>query len=195
MSPPRPHRNAPPAIRPAEVGDAESLAALAVRTFRQTFEAQNTPEDMEAHLRDSYSVPKTVEELSDPDNLFFLAFTDDPPKDSDPVGYAKLILGPPESCIRGPKPIELGRLYVDQSALGRGLGAALMRHCLAEAEARGFETLWLGVWEHNERAKRFYEKWGFEKVGAHPFQLGSDLQTDWLLERPVRMPRAGDDPG
>ena len=45
----------------------------------------------------------------------------------------------------------------------------------------GRETLWLGVWEHNARAIRFYEKCGFRDAGSHPFLLGNDLQTDRIM--------------
>ncbi len=69
--------------------------------------------------------------------------------------------------------------------LGRGVGAALMRACLDEARRNQHQTLWLGVWEHNQRAQAFYRQWDFREVGTHIFQLGSDAQTDLLLERAV----------
>jgi ribosomal protein S18 acetylase RimI-like enzyme len=82
-------------------------------------------------------------------------------------------------------PVELRRLYVDRSAIGHGVGAALMRASLEAARSAGRRTLWLGVWERNARAISFYERWQFETVGNHEFQLGSDNQTDLLMARPV----------
>ncbi len=85
--------------------------------------------------------------------------------------------------MTGPKPLELVRLYVLPESIGHGIGARLMQECLDTAASRGFETLWLGVWEHNPRAIRFYQKWEFEEVGSHLFQLGSDAQTDLILQK------------
>ncbi|MDQ2855211.1 MAG: GNAT family N-acetyltransferase, partial [Acidobacteriota bacterium] len=43
--------------------------------------------------------------------------------------------------------------------------------------------LWLGVWEHNGRARAFYRKWKFVEFGEHIFQLGEDPQNDILMAR------------
>jgi ribosomal protein S18 acetylase RimI-like enzyme len=67
--------------------------------------------------------------------------------------------------------------------LSRGVGAALMRACISQAQQKGFQSIWLGVWQRNERAYAFYRKWGFQVVGEHVFQLGSDPQNDWIVER------------
>ena len=69
--------------------------------------------------------------------------------------------------------------------MGRGVAHALMGAALDAARARGAKTLWLGVWERNQRAVAFYGKYGFSRVGEHTFVLGSDAQTDWLLARPL----------
>jgi ribosomal protein S18 acetylase RimI-like enzyme len=42
--------------------------------------------------------------------------------------------------------------------------------------------IWLGVWEHNTAAIRFYERLGFEKFAMHPYYIGKDRQTDWLMK-------------
>jgi ribosomal protein S18 acetylase RimI-like enzyme len=60
-----------------------------------------------------------------------------------------------------------------------------MQICICAASQLGYRILWLGVWEHNYRAQAFYRKWEFRVVGTHIFQLGSDAQTDLLMERPV----------
>ena len=109
-----------------------------------------------------------------------MSFGDD---DDVPIGYARLRSGEVEPSVRGPDPLELERLYVDREGIGQGVGAALMRMCLEEAARRGSKTLLLGVWEHNPRAIAFYERWGFERVGAHTFLLGSDRQLDIIMER------------
>lgn len=156
----------------------EALAALGERTFRETFAATNTATDMEAYAQQAFSLERVRSELADPDSAFFLAFAEGAHA---PGGYAKLRTGEPDASVTGPEPIEIERIYVERSAIGRGLGAALMRRCLVEATARGRKTVWLGVWEHNDRAIAFYERWGFEIVGSHVFQLGSDAQNDLIM--------------
>ena len=169
-------------IRPATAADVEQVAALAGRTFRDTFAADNSPDDMDAYVRDSFSLDRVRSELADDANTFLLAFVDG---GEQPTGYAKLRTGTTEPNVKGPDPVELERLYVDRSAIGHGVGAALMRAALDEARSAGHGTVWLGVWERNWRAIAFYEKWGFETVGDHVFRLGSDAQRDLIMERPV----------
>lgn len=65
------------------------------------------------------------------------------------------------------------------------ISQALMRRVDAEADRAKARTLWLGVWEHNERAKAFHRQCRFVDVGAHVFTVGSDAQTDHILVRPV----------
>ena len=101
------------------------------------------------------------------------------------VAYAMLRSGEAPDGVTGEKPIELVRLYVSRESLGSGVGAALMQACIDEAKERGYETLWLGVWENNQRAQAFYRKWNFTEVGTHLFQLGDDLQTDILMQRSI----------
>lgn len=171
-----------PRIRIATPADAESLAALAERTFRDTFADDNSADDMDAYVRDAFSLDRVRAELADDASTFLLAFVDGREQ---PIGYARLRTGTAGASVTGPDPVELQRLYADRSVLGRGVGAALMRASLDAARSAGRRTLWLGVWEQNARAIAFYERWGFEKVGSHVFRLGSDHQTDLIMARPV----------
>ena len=171
-----------PHIRTATLADAEPLAALAERTFRDTFADDNSIGDMEAYVRDSFSLDRVRAELADDVNTFLLAFLDGK---QHPDGYAKLRTGTTDPSVTGPDPVELQRLYVDRSAIKHGVGAALMRASLDTARSAGHRTLWLGVWERNARAISFYERWQFERVGDHLFRLGSDHQTDLIMARRV----------
>jgi ribosomal protein S18 acetylase RimI-like enzyme len=175
-------------IRPARSEDAEPLAALAARSFRDAFGSENSAKDMEAYILESFSTERLRAELLDDNNTFLLAFAR---KASAPDGYAKLRRGEPDPSVTGPDPIELHRLYVDRSATGSGVGAALMRASLEAARRGGRKTLWLGVWEKNLRAIEFYERWGFETAGEHVFRLGSDDQTDLIMQRAV-VPQEGE---
>ena len=169
-------------IRTATPADAEPLAALAERTFRDTFADDNSPDDIEAYVRDAFSLARVRGELADDANTFLLAFMGG---DEQPVGYAKLRTGTPDPSVTGSGPVELQRFYVGRSAIGHGVGAALMRASLDTARSAGHRTLWLGVWERNARAISFYQRWQFETVGNHKFRLGSDQQTDLIMVRAV----------
>jgi ribosomal protein S18 acetylase RimI-like enzyme len=164
-------------VRRALIGDAKLLADLGAQTFAETFSEDNTAEDMAAYLADSFSFEKLTAELTDPLSIFLVAEVD-----GNAAGYAKISSGEAPGVV-GEKSVELVRLYVSQQWLGRGVGQALMQRCLDEARQMGFQTIWLGVWERNERAQAFYRKWNFREVGEHVFQLGSDQQRDLLMQR------------
>jgi GNAT superfamily N-acetyltransferase len=165
-------------IRPASVTDAGVLAALAERTFVETFAAENRPEDLAIHVARSYGIEIQARELADPDVTYLIAEAD-----GTPAGYALVRGGGAPSCVTGAAPVQIQRFYVDRPWLGTGVARALMVACEDEARRRGGRTLWLGVWERNARAIRFYEKAGFKDVGAQAFHVGADAQTDRVLAR------------
>lgn len=167
-------------VRYATTVDNALLADLGARTFQESFGADNTPENMAAYLAASFSPDIQAAELNDPSVVFLIAESD-----GTVAGYAQLRDGEPPTCINGPRPVELVRIYARKEWIGYGVGAALMQACIAEAERRGHGTLWLGVWEHNALARSFYHRWGFHEVGTHIFELGDDPQTDFLLQRAI----------
>lgn len=175
----------PITIRPAAPADAARLSAFAARAFAETFGADNTPEDMALYLAETFAPERQAREIAEAEGLVLLA---EVPGEgargaSELAGYAHLVEGPAPAAVASPAPIELSRLYVAPAWHGRGVAAALMDAALAAARARGARTLWLGVWERNPRAARFYEKYGFRRVGEHAFVLGRDVQTDWIMAR------------
>ena len=80
------------------------------------------------------------------------------------------------------KALELKRIYVLKEFHGMGIAQKLMDHYLQFATENKYEVVWLGVWEHNLRAQKFYEKYGFVNTGyTHDFPIGNTPQTDiWL---------------
>jgi GNAT superfamily N-acetyltransferase len=167
-------------IRAAVVPDAAWLAALAERTFRETYTAHNTPEDMAGYVSEHFAPALQAAELADPRSLTLVAEVD-----GRPAAYAQLGRGPAPACVSGPDPVEIVRFYVDRPWHGQGLAQELMRAAATHAHASGARTLWLGVWERNPRAIAFYRKWGFTQVGTQTFVLGADRQRDLVLARPL----------
>jgi ribosomal protein S18 acetylase RimI-like enzyme len=158
--------------------DASELAELAARTFHETFAADNRPDDMALHIATAYGPAQQHAELSSPDTTTLLAEVD-----ARLIAYAQLRTGEAPECVRGESPVELWRFYVSQEWHGRGVAQALMKSVETEASRRVGRTLWLGVWERNDRAQAYYRKAGFVDVGSHVFTVGTDLQTDRILER------------
>ena len=167
-------------IRVAAAADACLLAEMGRRTFLAAFGAANTPEDLAAYLPTVYSPAHQARELADPATTILIA------EDGEAAaGYAKVVRGTTGAGVVAERPLEIQRLYADLPHLGRGVGGALMAHCLELARAEGHDVVWLAVWEQNPGARRFYERWGFVEVGEQPFVLGTDVQRDLVLSRPT----------
>ena len=165
-------------IRYATREDAAMIADLSRKTFYDTFAAQNTQEDMDKFMNEQFTRARLMEEVGAPENVFIIAEIND-----ETVGYARMreSAAPPE--LNGLPSIEIARIYAVQSGIGKGIGSALMKKCIDIAFEMGKRVIWLGVWEKNERAISFYERWGFEKFGEHDFVLGSDVQRDWMMKK------------
>jgi GNAT superfamily N-acetyltransferase len=162
------------------LADAGLIADLGARTFRDTFGPDNTEADMNAYLASAFSPEIQATELADATSAFLVAEVD-----GSAAGYARLRLGSSPPCVGGNAPIEIARFYADAPWIGRGVGPALMNACLDVARQKDCDVVWLDVWERNFRAMAFYSKWGFRVVGSQPFVVGSDVQTDLLMTRPV----------
>jgi diamine N-acetyltransferase len=172
-------------IRRASVADAPAVSRLAATTFRDTFEAENTPEDMARYLSEAFTPERQTAEITDAASIVLVAEHAAESGESELVGYAHLVEGPAPDAVSGPAPMELKRIYVARAWQGRRVAQALMDASVEAARGRGIQTLWLGVWDRNPRAVAFYAKYGFMRVGEHRFVLGADVQTDWLFARPI----------
>lgn len=167
-------------IRRAAPADAGALAELAARTFFESFAADNPHQDMAIHLARSYSPAIQLDEINDPAMQSLLAEIA-----GRAVAYTQLRDGPVPQCVRGPRPYEVWRFYVDRPWFGRGVAQHLMSVVFAEARALSKQTIWLGVWEKNPRAIAFYRKFGFTHVGEHGFLFAEQLQTDLVMARGI----------
>ena len=169
-------------IRQATAADAKVLTDLAYTTFWDAFahHPKNAPDDLNHYMRQAFNAEQIEAELTEEKSIFLIAEID-----GEPAGYAKIIVDAIEPGITAERPVELNRLYSHQQFLGKGIGQALMDACFARAQQDDRDVMWLGVWEFNPRAQRFYEKNGFRVVGSHVFQLGEDPQTDLLMQKEI----------
>lgn len=157
-----------------------TLQEISIKTYFDTFDGSTSEENMTAYLEDELNLDVLKAEIENPEMLFYFAYVD-----GELAGYLKLNVGQAQSESMPDDWMELQRIYIDQAFKGKGLGRALVEFTLQEAASRELSEVWLGVWEHNYPAQKFYQKLGFERFSEHSFWMGDDEQTDWLLKRPV----------
>lgn len=167
-------------INKASIGDLESVKRIGRETFFETFAESNTEADMKTYLDQNFSDSKLTGELNNPDSHFFIAW-----EGQEPIGYLKLNTGKAQTEIRDDVSIEIERIYVKHAYHGKKVGQLLYEKGLDIALKMNKEFIWLGVWEENSKAIRFYEKNGFVTFDKHKFMLGEDEQTDILMKRAV----------
>jgi ribosomal protein S18 acetylase RimI-like enzyme len=167
-------------IRLATTADATLVADFSRETFTDSFAVYNTPANMDKFMNGPFSRERLMAETSDPDNIFLLA-----EQEGEIIGYVKMRKSEHTKEMPSAKAIEIARIYVAQRAIGKGVGKMLMEAAIQKAFEENKEILWLGVWEHNQRAIEFYTKYGFEQFGNHIFMLGDDAQTDLLMKMQI----------
>ena len=165
-------------IRKAKIEEVAAVRELAIEVYTDTFAEHNTPENLEAFFKDSYELEKFREEFYEPDSVLYVALDD-----LKIIGFLRLRKCAEVDKYLGTNHIELHRLYIHRDYHGSAVSKMFMEEALAYAKACKHEWIWLGVWEKNFRAQKFYTKWGFEQFGEHVFQMGDDPQIDWLLKK------------
>jgi diamine N-acetyltransferase len=164
-------------IRRADAGDARLISTLATVTFFEAYFEQDEPPDLANYLVESFSPEVVAEELADPDSFFFIMY-----RGGKTIGYGKLRDKEPHLSITSPNAIELQRIYLVERVWGSGIGDRLLDHCVEFARNKGKEVLWLGVWEENLRALRFYKKHGFERVGTLEFPYADTVGVNAVMQ-------------
>lgn len=165
-------------IRKCTIDDLLCLQELSIKTYVQTFEKFNSSKIMKKYLQDAFNLEKLKNELLDNNSLFYFMFND-----TRIVGYLKLNQAPSQTDINDNLSLEIQRFYILKEYQGIGFGKVLLHKALEVAIENKKEYVWLGVWEHNEKAKHFYKKAGFYKIGEHSFYMGNDNQTDYLMRK------------
>lgn len=165
-------------VRTCNTKDVETLVAVGIKTFRDTFDDFNTPENMIRYINGTFTKKAIEHEIREPGTVFFLAFDG-----RNVAGYAKIRSGRHPEGLEDVTALEIERLYAHTQYIGKRVGYMLLNSCVSYAKKNGCRTLWLGVWENNSRAIAFYQKNGFKKFGQHTFMLGNDAQTDWLMKK------------
>ena len=165
-------------IRRATVDDAVLISVLASTTFYEAYFEQDESANLAGYIHESFEIKTIRSEIEDPRSTFFLIFLD-----GKVVGYAKLIDDSTTDGVADGRVVELKRIYLVERVWGTGIGDKLVTYCIETAKNRGFAAIWLGVWEENTRAQKFYTKYGFYKVGTVTFPYGDVDGTNLVLEK------------
>lgn len=171
----------------ATINDLHPLQQISKETFFETFAEGNTEADMNKYLEDSFNEDKLKNELNNPDSLFFIAW-----EDENAVGYLKVNSRSAQTEQQEIDALEIERIYVKSSHHGKKVGQLLYEKAMQIAEQQHNSYVWLGVWEKNQRAIRFYEKNGFLAFDQHIFKMGDDEQIDIMMKKELSSPKQPD---
>ncbi|KRE31770.1 acetyltransferase [Mycobacterium sp. Soil538] len=172
-------------IGAADAARVTELADVAARTFPLACPPSCTPADVAAFIAENLTPARFGAYLDDPDRTVLTATRGDRI-----IGYAMMIRGVPDdpdvaAAVALRPAVELSKMYVLPDAHGAGVSTALMSAALQHARARAAASVWLGVNQKNVRAQRFYTKHGFTVTGTKTFRLGTHLEADYVMVRPV----------
>jgi len=159
-----------------DLEDLQVLVEISVNTFISAFEKQNDPEDFKVYMATAFSKEQLKKELLDENTSFYLVYNE-----KDIVGYFKLNTKDTQTEPLGNDSVEIERIYVLDEFQGQNIGQKMLLKTIEIAKEKRLTFIWLGVWENNTAAIRFYERHGFVKFDTHSFYIGNDKQTDWLM--------------
>ncbi len=161
-----------------DLADAQCLSDLASQTFIQSYESALPCDQLRTYVMQVFAVKRLVQEFQNPENFFVLAWDS-----TRACAYVNLTSSDVPASLALTRAIELKRLYVLPDYWGQGLGTRLMEALLAWASGKDSPCLWLRVWEKNESAIRFYERWEFRHVGQELYHVGHCSETVQLMTR------------
>ena len=165
-------------FRRATPVDATALSALGAATFTETFGHLYPSEDLRIFLEDSHSVDAWSRTLTGVDRAIWIAALGDAPIGFISVGTCKLPID-----NREPTAGEIQMLYLLAEHHNLRLGSRLMELGVEWLKAQNRTPLYVGVWSENFGAQRFYDRYGFKKVGEYGFQVGSTVDREFILKR------------
>lgn len=171
----------PLTIQRVQPADVDQLLNLSRKTFYDAFQHLNNPDDFEAYTSKAFTCEQLLSEIENPDSEFYFAILD-----NQPVGYMKLNYRNAQAEFQEPDGVEISRIYVHADQQGKKIGNQLLNSAISRAAELKLSYIWLGVWEHNLNAQRFYERNGFVKFSSHIFVVGKDVQTDFLMKKKLK---------
>ena len=172
-------------VTAAAAADLPELADVAAQTFPLACPPSVTHQNIAAFIAENLTQEHFAGYLTDPDRLVLVAR-----RDGRMIGYAVLIRGVPDDddvnrAVTARPAVEISKMYVLPDDHGAGASAALMIEAIRLAQELDAKSVWLGVNQRNQRAQRFYAKHGFTINGTKTFRLGTRIENDYVMVRPV----------
>lgn len=164
-------------LKRVDYHEAATLLNFAEPVFRHAFEHLNEAEHFEIYMREAFTLKQFETELANPESVFYFALLE-----NEISGYIKLNWASAQTELQQEPGIELQRIYVKPELQGKKIGQYLLSEAIKFAQLKQFPFIWLGVWEKNPAAIRFYERHGFSQFSSHTFMVGTDAQTDILMK-------------
>ncbi len=159
-----------------DICELNELRDITIKTFAETFEALNTPENFKKYIDENFNLRRLEDDIKNKNSFTFLVKIE-----NEIVGYLKLNAESAQTEEMGKDYLEIERIYVLKKHQGKLLGNALVKMAIDKAKEFKKKFIWLGVWEKNERAINFYLKKNFVQFDTHIFKLGNDEQNDYLF--------------
>ena len=156
-------------IRQATISDLNIISALGITTCYEAYFELDPSDDLAEYCVNFFNLQQITAEFEDANSTFLIAEFN-----GKAVGYAKLREGKKIECLQGKNAIEVQRIYLLEKMKGKSVGKALMEKCCEIGREKGYETLWLGVWNKNTPAQKFYEKIGMKIIGTTDFSDGKN---------------------
>jgi ribosomal protein S18 acetylase RimI-like enzyme len=154
------------------------LTDIAIKTFDETFADTNDAEDMKNYNERCFVPEVFQKEMQSPESWFYFI-----EYEGKLAGFLKVNVGEAQSELKEEAGFEVERIYVIKEYYGKGVGAALMDFSIERGREEDKKYLWLGVWENNFRAQKFYKKYKFEEFDDHIFMMGETPQRDVLMRK------------
>lgn len=164
-------------ISKVTIAGLDTLRNLSIDTFHESFIWGNTEENIRHYIDNFFSKEKLASEIANPSSEFYFAMMN-----GHAIGYLKINSENAQTELQDNKGLEVERIYVKKEAQGKKVGQILFDLAISIAINKKLDYLWLGVWEKNPGAIRFYERNGLVRFATHPFKLGDDLQTDIMMK-------------
>ena len=136
-------------IRQATISDVQIISVLGITTCYEAYFELDPSNDLAEYCGNFFGLQQITTEFEDANSTFLLAESD-----GKAVGYAKLREGKKIECLRDKNAMEVQRIYLLEKMKGKSIGKALMEKCQAIGREKGYETLWLGVWDKNIAAPK-----------------------------------------
>lgn len=162
--------------------DVDMLRDFLFRVFQDAYDGLIAQPSIDAYMEKSFDANRIKAELSNSHSAFFFLSID-----GVLAGCLKVNEAPAQTDINDSQSLEIERIYLAKAFQNQGHGNILMNKAVEIANQHRMKYIWLGVWENNARALRFYKRNGFYKIGMHGFVMGEEKQTDYIMRKDLQI--------